>query len=198
MDPASSKSGSCAATSRFALDHQWLHDRASLRSCMSTSSAVSEHGVHHAGRAASRGPLAAADRLDVSVDVLSRFLGMKSDARQAALCSPPAAADRLDVLDLAGGPGWPAIPLARALPSARITCTGAPSRLLIISRSTFRQRGQLEAQVRHCVHSRTARQQSREAAAPDDLCACDVLLSSRQGYQALCKVLRTQRVSPQI
>ena len=29
------------------------------------------------------------------------------------------------MLDLAGGSGWPAIPLAEAFPKARITCTGA-------------------------------------------------------------------------
>ena len=30
------------------------------------------------------------------------------------------------MLDLAGGSGWPAIPLAKALPEAHVTCTGAP------------------------------------------------------------------------
>ena len=33
----------------------------------------------------------------------------------------------LDVLDLAGGSGFPALPLARELPDARITLTGALS-----------------------------------------------------------------------
>ncbi len=33
-------------------------------------------------------------------------------------------AGALDVLDLAGGSGYPAIPLAKELPEARITLTG--------------------------------------------------------------------------
>ena len=35
-------------------------------------------------------------------------------------------AGTFSVLDLAGGTGFPAIPLATALPQARITLTGAP------------------------------------------------------------------------
>ncbi len=38
-------------------------------------------------------------------------------------------AGSLEVLDVAGGSGWPAIPMAKAFPAAHITCTGLPSLL---------------------------------------------------------------------
>ena len=37
-------------------------------------------------------------------------------------------AGALQVLDLAGGSGWPAIPLAKAFPDVHVTCTGTCSR----------------------------------------------------------------------